>query len=652
MKRLTTSLLIAALWLFTIHANATTRYVTTTGSGSGTSWANASADLQAMINASEPGDEVWVATGTYKPTAYPTGCSGCISTRDYTFFVKDGVKIYGGFAGTETDISQRNFTANPTTLSGDFNDDDLITGSGIDLSITGNDENAFHVVLSSAPSSDGIGVTIDGFSITGGNSNFGIPINVNGNSIPKDSGGGIYINYGTNLMTNNILSGNLAFLGAGIYTNYGTNTMTNNNLSANVGGGIYVYDGTNTISNNNFTGNTSEFYATGISIFFGINMLSNNSIWDNWSISSGGIEASFGMTTMTNNILWGNTAGVGGGIIAYSGTNVLTNNYLLDNYADGGGGFYAGDGSTNILTNNIFSGNSAFIGGGISLSGGTNTLTNNLIVGNSANSAGGIHIAGNSTNVLTNNTLIGNSANINGGGITTKNSINTFMNNIFWGNEKGGSTIVAGADYHANNTNVNTFHYNLFQLASSNYPTDASMPYGIGSDAIGNIFAQDPLLVNVTDPDGADDLWFTEDDGLALQNNSPAINAGTPTGAPLTDITGFTRIGNPDLGAYEYNPTISIAHITAPPGNFLTAYPNPFTQSATIAFTLPETTEAVLKVYSIDGREVALLFKDIAKAEQLYTVEFDSAGLAAGIYFVSLTTETGVQQRYLLVLTN
>ncbi len=84
----------------------------------------------------------------------------------------------------------------------------------------------------------------------------------------------------------------------------------------------------------------------------------------------------------------------------------------------------------------------------------------------------------------------------------------------------------------------------------------------------------------------------------------------------------------------------------------LIAYPNPFTQSTTITFTLPETTEAVLKVYGIDGREVAQLFKGTAEAGQLYTVQFDGAGLPSGIYIVSLTGATGVQERYRLVLTD
>ena len=94
--RLRTVILLLLLCVV-LQLQATVLYVKQSGTGDGSSWANASADLQAMINASGADDQVWVAAGIYKPTAYPTGCGSCGTTRNYTFHVKDGVKIYGGF---------------------------------------------------------------------------------------------------------------------------------------------------------------------------------------------------------------------------------------------------------------------------------------------------------------------------------------------------------------------------------------------------------------------------------------------------------------------------------------------------------------------------------------------------------------------------
>ena len=65
----------------------------------GGSWATP-CDLQyALQTLAISGDEIWVAAGTYKPT---TG-----TDRAATFQLKLGVGLYGGFAGTETDRSQR-----------------------------------------------------------------------------------------------------------------------------------------------------------------------------------------------------------------------------------------------------------------------------------------------------------------------------------------------------------------------------------------------------------------------------------------------------------------------------------------------------------------------------------------------------------------
>ncbi len=201
------------LALFIIFSNApalyaATRYVKPTGTGDGSSWANASADLQGMIYASAAGDEVWVAAGTYKPAAYPTGCTGCSSNRDYAFHLKNGVKLYGSFAGTETAVSQRNISANPTILSGDFNGNDVVTGSGSTLSITGNTENALHVVLSI---SDDATTILDGFTVSGGSSTvISGSITVESILVFKNNGVGMCNRFSYPTISNVIFSGNAA----------------------------------------------------------------------------------------------------------------------------------------------------------------------------------------------------------------------------------------------------------------------------------------------------------------------------------------------------------------------------------------------------------------------------------------------------------
>ena len=83
-----------------------------TGNGNGTSWENAYTDLQAALLAAGAGTEIWVAEGTYKPTAG--------TDRTATFSLPDGVVIYGGFSGVETARDQRNWVQHMTRISGDI----------------------------------------------------------------------------------------------------------------------------------------------------------------------------------------------------------------------------------------------------------------------------------------------------------------------------------------------------------------------------------------------------------------------------------------------------------------------------------------------------------------------------------------------------
>lgn len=102
--------------LLVFQSHAAIRYVSVTGSGllDGSSWTNAypGSSLQTAINNSNSGDEVWVAAGTYYPTAG--------TDRMISFSMKNGVIIYGSFAGTETGLSQRNINLGlNTVLSGE-----------------------------------------------------------------------------------------------------------------------------------------------------------------------------------------------------------------------------------------------------------------------------------------------------------------------------------------------------------------------------------------------------------------------------------------------------------------------------------------------------------------------------------------------------
>ncbi len=93
-------------------------YVTTTGTGDGSSWANAMGDLSDALDMAaeirrnfDTTVTIWVAAGTYYGDVDSTNA----------FKMKEGVNVYGGFAGNEPDnydLSQRDFTTNATILDG------------------------------------------------------------------------------------------------------------------------------------------------------------------------------------------------------------------------------------------------------------------------------------------------------------------------------------------------------------------------------------------------------------------------------------------------------------------------------------------------------------------------------------------------------
>ncbi|HLF63835.1 MAG TPA: S8 family serine peptidase [Saprospiraceae bacterium] len=116
-----------------------------TGFATGESWTNALTDLQHALDVAmrcTDAREIWVKEGTYKPAPFNS------------FDIASGIKIYGGFNGTETLLTQRDPVANPTILSGD-------------LGVIGNSaDNSNHVVHILAGTDTTI---VDGFTITDGN---------------------------------------------------------------------------------------------------------------------------------------------------------------------------------------------------------------------------------------------------------------------------------------------------------------------------------------------------------------------------------------------------------------------------------------------------------------------------------------------------
>jgi len=305
---------------------------TAQGSGDCSSWANACA-LQTALAQAASGDEIWVKAGVHYP--------GAAGERTATFTLKNGVALYGGFAGTETQRDQRDWQANKTILSGDIDRNDINTDGNF-IAETWNDiqgNNAYHVVTAE----DAVNAAVlDGFIITAGQAN--------GDS-PDSYGGGMYDSGNPTLM-------NVTFSG---------------NYASDFGGGM-MSDGMNgnaapLLTNVTFSGNSAGYSGGGMENFCGSPTLINVTFSGNSATNGGGMYNSGiyggGDATLTNVTFSGNSAAQGGGMYNNLSVPKITNAVFHNNFASDGGGIY-NRGSTSELTNVTFSGNQATnLGGGV-----------------------------------------------------------------------------------------------------------------------------------------------------------------------------------------------------------------------------------------------------------------------------------------------
>lgn len=141
MKIFQTILLVVLLGT-TINAQSLL-YVKANADGSGASWQDA-ASLQTALDVADNGTHIWVAQGIYLPTDE--------DDRSASFHINKEVKIYGGFVGNETSLSQRDIRINKTILSGEINTKTP-------------DDNSYTVVTIEGASNETV---LDGFTISGG----------------------------------------------------------------------------------------------------------------------------------------------------------------------------------------------------------------------------------------------------------------------------------------------------------------------------------------------------------------------------------------------------------------------------------------------------------------------------------------------------
>lgn len=584
-------------------AFSTVRYVTPSGAGSqnGTSWGNAypGSSLQTAIDASSSGDEVWVASGTYVTT------SG--TDRTISFSMKEGVGIFGSFAGTEISRSQRTLANGPNSiLSGE------IGAAGIS-------DNSYRVIINGDLTTASI---LDGFVVRDGNDDRTA-------SASEGLGGGIYnagSASGTSSPTirNCVITNNRAAFGAGIF-------------------------------NNGFNGKTSS------------PVLTHCVITGNTATSAGGGIDNFGVTgnanpTITNCIIYNNTAPKAGGMYCWGGDNgnanpTIVNSAFINNSATGdvAGGLiadnlnqYGGNSGSSavVVRNSIFWGNTATGGGPQFAVAGTGTFTATYSILDMSSQSSPHVISGAGTGNLTTNPQFVNISN----GIGVDNHWMTSDDGLRLQSsspavDAGENSGVPSADILNNNRIANsTIDIGPYEYGSAALPVELTMfnasvhsgkiilRWNTASEIDNYGFEVERKEIN-NRSDGSMIQWtriaFVEGSGNSnTQHEYSLTDRVTSTGRYAYRLKQIDR-----NGAFEYHPQIEVFVTESPEGFTLSPnFPNPFNPTTTIRFSLPEAGTVSISVFDAAGRAVAHVANETFEAG-IHSVPFDASRLSAGTYF-------------------
>ena len=519
--RLSSSHLVAAALLSVVFTTRVLGVVYVDASkpgGNGTSWAQAYKTIDAAVNASPAGSEIWIAGGTYQPAA-------TISIN------KSGVVLYGGFNGTETQLSQRNLGANQS----------IVDGRNI----------LKHVIYLTINAPN---VRLDGLTITRGRAN--------GGSGGWDTfGGGVIVDTQPATIANCIFSDNSAsYMSGALMFNRAVGVVQGcvfQNNSSPLGGAISGYDADLTIQSCTFSGNSSPGSNGGaIWIFQKSPDILGCNFANNTASQGGAVHINNAFAVIQDCNFTNNSASGAGGAVAYmSSTGAVSRCNFRGNVChDNGGGVFAHY-SPITVSDSTFYQNTALGGGGVQFDyktpiastvdrcvfvdnhggfsgGGVSTYAQSLLIQNSvfnnnfATNGGGIVAhAGDggdynaSFNIIVRSCVVfGNHAAVYGGGMQNSFAPSiSIQNSIFWGNSADAllwdpnlSIFVTSKDiFNAASSSMNTRHCNIESL---------NWYHASVSESHTGSFTNNPRFL---DTNGTDNVQGNLDDNFRLQNNSP-----------------------------------------------------------------------------------------------------------------------------------
>jgi Secretion system C-terminal sorting domain len=143
-----------------------------------------------------------------------------------------------------------------------------------------------------------------------------------------------------------------------------------------------------------------------------------------------------------------------------------------------------------------------------------------------------------------------------------------------------------------------------------------------------------------------DDLAFVQGNGSTTQIHYYSYNDNVNDSRII-----YYRLKQIDFnGSYEYSKRISVTNNNLPADFVLEQnFPNPFNPSTTIRFYLPEASDVILKVFDINGKEVADLVNR-RLSEGYHDVQFNSSNLASGVYIYRMQAGYYIAAKKLMLL--
>ena len=324
----------------------TTLYVnaSATGANTGVNWNDAFTSLQSALTAAKRCSQItqiWVAKGTYYPSTDALGQTAPLDPRTKAFILQNNLAIYGGFAGNEVNLSQRNLGLNTTNLSGDIQQDGQITN------------NAYHVILNIPTYGTSLNNTavLDGFIVRDGFAYFALTSGTTNSVSYPDSYGGGLINYNASpTIRNCLIFNNGAYYGGGISNNSASPRFTNDLFVANAvtytGGAILNESSSSPALINCAIFQNGAQYGAGIGNNNSSNpTLTNCSFSGNSASVTGGSVYNYNGSSpiVKNSIFWGNGTEIGNE--PPTGTVAASNPTITYSIVQGG---WSGAGANNL----------------------------------------------------------------------------------------------------------------------------------------------------------------------------------------------------------------------------------------------------------------------------------------------------------------